>query len=63
MPVGKSLMTQTGDDGWIDVFDLWQAMPAVRSGRLYYRWSLRQHVCGLGGVFDEVLGIKYAGNS
>jgi hypothetical protein len=40
-----------------------QQWPAVRSGRLYYRWSLRQHVCRWGGVFDEVLGIKYAGNS
>jgi len=32
-------------------------LPAVRSGLLYYRSPLRQHVW----VFDEVLGVKYAG--
>jgi hypothetical protein len=32
-----------------------QQWPAVRSGRLYYRWSLRQHARRFGEVFDEVL--------
>jgi hypothetical protein len=36
------------------------AQAIVVSGRFYYRWSLRQHVCRLGGIFDELLGIKYA---
>ena len=39
-----------------------QQSPEVLSGCLYYPWPLRQHSCRLGGVFDEVLGVKRAGN-